>query len=196
MDGNVESLWGSDSPSGFGGVGEVDETFDGFANSMEPAPERKFEVAEVVNDVNLSGAASAEDAYAVDELHQKAAPLIQDTVEREVKTAVKLNNDRLKMEVNEVLADEVGYRLDRYEKRRRARNRREFVGAVLKWGIALIVALAIFGNAQIRAKIGIVAQDVFELVSGLVHNEEVSSNKLVEDIFSEVDGSPSEQEGD
>lgn len=115
-------------------------------------------------------------------IKKEAAPIIQDTV----KEAVKLNNERLKLEVNEVLSGEVGYRLDKYEKRRKFRERRDLVVGVLKWGLALLVVAVIFGNVTLRTRCQIVLKDIGDLVSGLIHNEEVTSNQLVEDLFRDL----------
>jgi len=115
-------------------------------------------------------------------LQREAAPIIQSTV----REAVKLNNERLKVEVNEVLAGEVGYRLDKYEKRRKFRERRDFLVGVFKWGIALLLAAMIFGNVTLRTRCQIVLKDIGDLVSGLIHNEEVTSNQLVEDLFKDL----------
>ena len=103
-----------------------------------------------------------------------------------MKKAVKLNNERIKLEVNEVLADEVGYRLDKYEKRRKFRQRKDFVTGVLKAVAVLIAVLFIFGNAQLRLRFWIIFKDIGDLVHGLVNNEEVTSNQLVEDMFRDL----------
>lgn len=78
-------------------------------------------------------------------IKKEAAPIIEDTV----KEAVKLNNERLKLEVNEVLSGEAGYRLDKYEKRRKFRERRDLVVGVFKWGLVLLLVAVIFGNVTL-----------------------------------------------
>lgn len=115
-------------------------------------------------------------------IKKEAAPIIEDTV----KEAVKLNNERLKLEVNEVLSGEAGYRLDKYEKRRKFRERRDLVVGVFKWGLVLLLVAVIFGNVTLRTRCQIVLKDIGDLVSGLIHNEEVTSNQLVEDLFRDL----------
>ena len=115
-------------------------------------------------------------------IKKEAAPIIEDTV----KEAVKLNNERLKLEVNEGLSGEAGYRLDKYEKRRKFRERRDLVVGVFKWGLVLLLVAVIFGNVTLRTRCQIVLKDIGDLVSGLIHNEEVTSNQLVEDLFRDL----------
>lgn len=165
--------------------GVTDEIFEGIKEEPEEAkPTDLLRIAE--EDMGTLDVASAEKEYKAAEIHKEAEPLIQTTVNTEVKKAVKLNNERIKLEVNEVLADEVGYRLDKYEKRRKFRQRKDFVIGVLKAVAVLIVVLFIFGNAQLRLRFQIIFKDIGDLVHGLVNNEEVTSNQLVEDMFRDL----------
>ncbi len=149
--------------------------FDGLAH------ETQNEIVEADQQLSM-GLDIEERACREQALQREAAPIIQNTVQE----AVKLNNERLKVEVNEVLAGEVGYRLDKYEKRRKFRERRDFLVGVFKWGIALLLVAVIFGNVTLRTRCQIVLKDIGDLVSGLIHNEEVTSNQLVEDLFRDL----------
>ena len=103
-----------------------------------------------------------------------------------VKEAIKYHEDKLKAEVNEVLQEEVGYRLNRYEKRRRRRDVKDKIGVVIKWIVIVGIISFIYGTPQLRTKFAILFRDLGDLVVGLVNNEEVSSNKLVEDALSDL----------
>ena len=163
----------------------AEEIFEGIKE--EPRETESTDILRIAEeDMGTLDVASAEREYKAAEIHKEAEPLIQTTVNTEVKKAVKLNNERIKLEVNEVLADEVGYRLDKYEKRRKFRQRKDFVIGVLKAVAVLIVVLFIFGNAQLRLRFQIIFKDIGDLVHGLVNNEEVTSNQLVEDMFRDL----------
>lgn len=131
---------------------------------------RQLAVPVIMQDENFSNIdiAVSEQRYKVTELQQEAVPFIKDAVEIEVKKAVK---------------KDIGHRLDKYEKRRNRRFMANIIGTCIKWGIAVLIALAIYGNVQLRTRVILVAQDVKEMVTCLLNNEEVSSNKLVEDLF-------------
>lgn len=134
---------------------------------------RQLAVPVIMQDENFSNIdiAVSEQRYKVTELQQEAVPLIKDAVEIEVKKAVK---------------KDIGHRLDKYEKRRNRRFMANIIGTCIKWGIAVFIALAIYGNVQLRTRIILVVQDVKEMVTCLLNNEEVSSNKLVEDLFRDL----------
>ena len=163
----------------------AEEIFEGIKE--EPRETESTDILRIAEeDMGTLDVASAEREYKAAEIHKEAEPLIQTTVNTEVKKAVKLNNERIKLEVNEVLADEVGYRLDKYEKRRKFRQRKDFVTGVLKAVAVLIAVLFIFGNSQLRLRFWIIFKDIGDLVHGLVNNEEVTSNQLVEDMFRDL----------
>ena len=163
----------------------AEEIFEGIKE--EPRETESTDILRIAEeDMGTLDVASAEREYKAAEIHKEAEPLIQTTVNTEVKKSVKLNNERIKLEVNEVLADEVGYRLDKYEKRRKFRQRKDFVTGVLKAVAVLIAVLFIFGNAQLRLRFWIIFKDIGDLVHGLVNNEEVTSNQLVEDMFRDL----------
>ncbi len=134
---------------------------------------RHLAVPVTMQDENFSNIdiAVSEQRYKVTELQQEAVPFIKDAVEIEVKKAVK---------------KDIGHRLDKYEKRRNRRFMANIIGTCMKWGIAVLIALTIYGNVQLRTRIILVAQDVREMVTCLLNNEEVSSNKLVEDLFRDL----------
>lgn len=156
-----------DSQSSPGVPDDMDIEFEALSLESES---RQLAVPVIMQDENFSNIdiAVSEQRYKVTELQQEAVPLIKDAVEIEVKKAVK---------------KDIGHRLDKYEKRRNRRFMANIIGTCIKWGIAVLIALAIYGNVQLRTRIILVAQDVKEMVTCLLNNEEVSSNKLVEDLF-------------
>ena len=66
------------------------------------------------------------------------------------------------------------------------RNRFGEMGRPDVYIVTGLIALTIYGNVQLRTRIILVAQDVKEMVTCLLNNEEVSSNKLVEDLFRDL----------
>lgn len=156
-----------DSQSSPGVPDDMDIEFEALSLESES---RQLAVPVIMQDENFSNIdiAVSEQRYKVTELQQEAVPLIKDAVEIEVKKAVK---------------KDIGHRLDKYEKRRNRRFMANIIGTCIKWGIAVLIALAIYGNVQLRTRVILVAQDVKEMVTCLLNNEEVSSNKLVEDLF-------------
>ena len=99
---------------------EVNESFDG----VIPEQQEPVEAVAVANEDFESLEHEAVE-YEQRQTEKKIVPV--------VKEAIKYHEDKLKAEVNEVLQDEVGYRLSRYEKRRRRRDVKEKIGVVIKW---------------------------------------------------------------
>lgn len=169
---------------------EVEESFDGvLPEEQEPA-----EAVAVVNE-DFDSLEHEAVEYEQHQTEKKVAPVVKEAVSE----AVKYQNDKLKAEVNEVLQGEVGYRLDKYEKRRRRRDIKDKLGVALKWIVVIGVIAFIYGTPQLRTKFSILFRDFGDLIEGLVNNEEVSSNKLVEDALSDLgvdlnDGSEVEDE--
>lgn len=159
-----------DSQSSPGVPDDMDIEFEALSLESES---RQLAVPVIMQDENFSNIdiAVSEQRYKVTELQQEAVPLIKDAVEIEVKKAVK---------------KDIGHRLDKYEKRRNRRFMANIIGTCIKWGIAVLIALAIYGNVQLRTRVILVAQDVKKMVTCLLNNEEVSSNKLVEDLFRDL----------
>ena len=158
---------------------EVEEVFDGMSFEEPVATE----AALVIKDENL-GELSLGDANSEYEKHQtekQIAPVVKEVTKQAVGEAVRYQQDKLKVEMNEVLQSEVGYRLDKYEKRRRRRDAKDKLGVVMKWVVVVGIIAFIYGTPQLRTKFAILFRDFGDLVEGLVNNEEVSSNKLVED---------------
>ena len=158
---------------------EVDETFE----DMPFEETVTTEVASLIEDDNL-GELSLEEASNEYEKHQtaeKIAPVVKEVTKQAVSEAVKYQQDKFKVEVNELLQEDVGYRLDKYEKRRRRRDVKDKLGVVAKWIIVVGIIAFIYGTPQLRTKFAILFRDFGDLVEGLINNEEVSSNKLVED---------------
>lgn len=165
---------------------EIDETVDSIAEDELPAPVKKVapsSVPEVYEDLS---AGNDEEAYRQEEFANKVNPILHETTKKAVSEAVKAQNDKVKLEISEVLQDEVSYRLGKYEKRRKRRDLKEKIGFCIKGVVIIVVFLIIFGNAQIRLRISLVAKDTGELISNLLQGKEASSNKLVEDLFRDL----------
>ena len=66
-------------------------------------------------------------------------------------------------------------------------------GPYIRWGIAVLIILVIFGNTQLRTRVCILAGDIKEIIACLFNNKEVSFDKLVEDLFKELDDEEKEE---
>lgn len=162
---------------------EIDETVDSIAEDELPAPVKKTPISSVPEVYEDLSAGNEEEAYRQEEFANKVNPILHETTKKAVSEAVKAQNDRVKLEISEVLQDEVSSRLSKYERRRRRRDLKEKISWVIKAIIVVLVTLIIFGNKQIRMRISVVAKDAGELISDLLQGKEASSNKLVEDLF-------------
>lgn len=158
---------------------EVNESFEGIIpEQQEPA-----EAVAVANeDFGELFLANEENEYQKHQTEEKIAPVVKEAVGE----AVKYQNDKLKAEVNEVLQDEIGYRLTRYEKRRKRRDVKERIGVALKWVVVVGIIAFIYSTPQLRLKFSVLFRDLGDLITGLVNNEDVSSNQLVEDALSNL----------
>lgn len=165
---------------------EIDETVDSIAEDELPAPVKKAPISSVPEVYEDLSAGNEEEAYRQEEFANKVNPILHETTKKAVSEAVKAQNDRMKLEVSEVLQDEVNYRLSKYEKRRKRRDLKEKIGFCIKGVVLIIVFLIIFGNAQIRLRISLVAKDAGEMISDLLRGKDTSSNKLVEDLFRDL----------
>lgn len=174
-------------------VEEVQEdfTFDGIREEdSQPLrqPKKSTEIVPVVQDDDLGtyDVSTAEQVYQDNELTEKIQPILHETTQKAVKEAVKYQNDKLKLEVSEVLQDEVGYRLSKYERRRRRRDLKEKLGFIIKGVVIFLVIIFILGNAQLRLRFALVTKDLGNMLSGLMKGEEVNSNQLVHDMFKDL----------
>ncbi len=165
---------------------EIDETVDSVAEDELPAPVKKAPISSVPEVYEDLSAGNEEEAYRQEEFANKVNPILHETTKKAVSEAVKAQNDKVKLEISEVLQDEVSYRLGKYEKRRKRRDLKEKIGFCIKGVVLIIVFLIIFGNAQIRLRISLVAKDAGEIISDLLQGKETSSNKLVEDLFRDL----------
>lgn len=156
---------------------EVDESFEGSYPEFPVTTEQVSLANEDFGEISL---VDEENEYQKYQTERKIAPVVKEAVSE----AVKFQNDKFKVEVNEVLQSEVAYRLTKYEKRRRRRDIKDKIGVVIKWIVVIGVIAFIYGTPQLRTKISILFRDFGDLVVGLVNNEEVTSNKLVEDALS------------
>lgn len=152
---------------------EVNESFEGvLTEEQEPA-----EAVAVANE-DFESLENEAVEYEQRQTEKKIAPV--------VKEAIKYHEDKLKAEVNEVLQEEVGYRLTRYEKRRRRRDIKDKLGVALKWVVVVGIIAFIYSTPQLRLKFSVLFRDLGDLITGLVNNDEVSSNQLVEDALSNL----------
>lgn len=165
---------------------EIDETVDSIAEDELPAPVKKAPISSVPEVYEDLSAGNEEEAYRQEEFANKVNPILHETTKKAVSEAVKAQNDKVKLEISEVLQDEVSYRLGKYEKRRKRRDLKEKIGFCIKGVVLIIVFLIIFGNAQIRLRISLVAKDAGEMISDLLRGKDTSSNKLVEDLFRDL----------
>lgn len=162
---------------------EIDETVDAVADDDLPAPVKKAPISSIPEVYEDLSAGNEEEAYRQEEFANKINPILHETTKKAVAEAVKAQNDKTKLEISEVLQDEVSHRLSKYEKRRKRRDLKEKIGFCIKGVVFILAFLIIFGNAQIRLRISIVAKDAGEIISDLLQGKEASSNKLVEDLF-------------
>lgn len=152
---------------------EVNESFEGvLTEEQEPA-----EAVAVANE-DFESLENEAVEYEQRQTEKKIVPV--------VKEAIKYHEDKLKAEVNEVLQEEVGYRLTRYEKRRRRRDIKDKLGVALKWVVVVGIIAFIYSTPQLRLKFSVLFRDLGDLITGLVNNDEVSSNQLVEDALSNL----------
>lgn len=176
---DMKDMW---QPSGV----EINETVDSIAEDELPAPVKKAPISSIPEVYEDLSAGNEEEAYRQEEFANKVNPILHETTKKAVSEAVKAQNDKVKLEISEVLQDEVSYRLGKYEKRRKRRDLKEKIGFCIKGVVIIVVFLIIFGNAQIRLRISLVAKDTGELISDLLQGKEASSNKLVEDLFRDL----------
>lgn len=174
-------------------VEEVQEdiTFDGIREEdSQPIrqPKSHTEIVSIVHDEDMGtyDVSTAEQVYQDNELTEKIQPILHETTQKAVKEAVKYQNDKLKLEVSEVLQDEVSYRLSKYERRRRRRDIKEKLGFIIKGVVIFLVVIFILGNAQLRLRFALVVKDLGNMLSGLMKGEEVNSNQLVHDMFKDL----------
>lgn len=133
----------------------------------------------------------AENAYRRRALIKEAAPIIIAQAEQ-LKEAQK---ERIKVEVKEVLSEDVDRRLNKFEKRRRRVKFREHIGKLVKWGIIAAVALTVYAAPPLRNRAALIWQDAVEMAKDLAEGREVSSNKLLQDMFSPIDWKGGMQDG-
>lgn len=165
---------------------EIDETVDAVADDDLPAPVKKAPISSIPEVYEDLSAGNEEEAYRQEEFANKINPILHETTKKAVAEAVKAQNDKTKLEISEVLQDEVSSRLSKYERRRRRRDLKEKIGFCIKGVVFILAFLIIFGNAQIRLRISIVAKDAGEIISDLLQGKDTSSNKLVEDLFRDL----------
>ena len=121
----------------------------------------------------------SEEIYRKQKKIEDAKPIVKEAI----KEAVKIQKENFKLEVNEVLQDEVAYRLDKYDKRRRWRFIKERIFLVIKVILVIVIVLVVLSNSKMRTRLVILAENIKEITIDLLEgDEDVSSNKLVEDL--------------
>ena len=167
---------------------EVEETeiFQGVGSEEYEDPDEATETTElatVEDNVNFGTVVWDEESYQKNEFESQLQPIVQATTQKAVTEAVKYQQDKLKLEVHEVLQDEVGYRLSKYEKRRRRRRCKENLITVVKLLVLLGIIGVILSNSSIRSRVQIVTRNAWNYVESLVAGEDVSSNNIVDDVL-------------
>ena len=184
---NIKDDWDTTIPDTDPEPDDWDADFDfGDMNlASEYKPETTWEsvsldIDNVSDDVDFGSTdlIEAEENYETSEINKKVKPLVND--------AIQYHQDKMKLEVKEILDDEVGYRLSRYEKRRRRRDIKDKASLIIKGVLIFVLAVVILGNTQIRTRCAIVFRDFGDLFTNIVSGEETSSNKLVDDILGKV----------
>ena len=164
---------------------DIDEEV-GVVEDEAPREKKQVPVQTVYDEPANLAVGNEEEAYRQEEFSKKVQPILHETTKKAVSEAVKAQNEKMKLEVSEVLQDEVSYRLSKYEKRRRRRDLKEKIGFVIKGVVIFLVILFIFGNQQLRTRIALVARDAGDIIADLLQGKPTSSNKLVEDLFKSV----------
>lgn len=161
---------------------EVGEEFsDGFVGEFkEEEPKKEVTALSTTQDEDFAGfdISSDEQSYKEEELQTKIQPVIKEVVETQ--------SDKLKQEVNDALQDEVGKRLNRYDKRRRRRDLKDFMGLIIRGVVVVLIIVFLMSNNTIRTRFAICFRDLGNIVQGVINGEEVSSNQLVEDLFGDL----------
>lgn len=97
-------------------------------------------------------------------------------------------SEKIRIEIQEAISDSVDKRLRKFEKRRSRIKRHELIGKIFKWGIIICLLLTIYFSPALRNKVVLIVDDVIEMIQDATNNKDVSSNKLVEDIFKPIGG--------
>lgn len=139
-------------------------------------------IAIINEDLGNTGLVHDEE-YEIAELERKAQPLIREATKHAVSEAIKFENAKMNVEVRDVLQEEVSYRLDKYEKRRSRRKFKNTIKSLVSWGILILLVVAVYQNVELRNAVIVVALDIKDMVVGLVQGDDISSNKLLEDLL-------------
>ena len=167
--------------------------FQPFQNPQQVMPYQQGQLrvtGKEVDDSDLSSLsdeiASVENEYRQKELENEAKPIIEREVKANVGKALEQQRDKMKVEVNDMLSNEVGTRIDKYERRRRRKNRKNAFFTLLRFAVILILVGVIFFNNQTRTKLKILAVDLQQLAVDIRDNKETSSNKLINDFLADL----------
>lgn len=165
-----------------------DETFDNEDDEVRVSKANEVSI-QINADASGVDLGEAEDAYKRREIIKEAAPVLIAQAEK----MREVQEERIKVEVHEVLSRDVDKRLDKFEKRRRRAKRREYFGRLVKWGIIAAIVLAVYATPALRCRVVLIYQDAVQMVQDAMRGREVSSNKLLQDLFQPISSDRKEE---
>lgn len=165
-----------------------DETFDNGDDEVRVSKANEVSI-QINADASGVDLGEAEDAYKRREIIKEAAPVLIAQAEK----MREVQEERIKVEVHEVLSGDVDKRLDKFEKRRRRAKRREYFGRLVKWGIIAAIVLAVYATPALRCRVVLIYQDTVQMVQDAMGGREVSSNKLLQDLFQPISSDRKEE---
>ena len=118
--------------------------------------------------------------------YQRQMQQVNNAVRYNVNMALLQQQNKMQLEVNNMLANQVDTKMIEYEKQRKRLVYKDRVFTGIKIVIVLGVVIFLAINPQTRKRISLVGQDLGEMTSGIIKGEEVHSNKLVEDLFRDL----------
>lgn len=155
---------------------------EGFIEEPEVTSSSTELVAIINEDLGCTALVN-DDEYEIADFEKKAQPLIREATKHAVSEAIKFENAKMNVEVRDVLQEEVSYRLDKYEKRRNRRKFRNTVKSLVWWGIVILLVVAVYQNIELRNAVIVIASDIKDIIVGLLQGNDISSNKLLEDLL-------------
>ncbi len=147
---------------------------------------------EDLSDIDLN---RAEESYRETEFDEKIKPIVKEKVNEAVQTTTRLATDKLKVEVSEVLRENVDMRmrsLDELrredaeraaerEKRRRRKELKENIYRGIKLALIAAILVVFICNNQIRERLSILGASFVTFCTNIVNDEKTSSNEVVND---------------
>lgn len=147
---------------------------------------------EDLSDIDIN---RAEESYRETEFDEKIKPIVKEKVNEAVQTTTRLATDKLKVEVSEVLRENVDMRmrsLDELrredaeraaerEKRRRRKELKENSYRGIKLALIAAILVVCICNNQIRERLSILGASFVTFCTNIVNDEKTSSNEVVND---------------